>query len=83
MVLMNNYILRLLGNLNHLEAIDIFSILKPKSLEILKSYIPTLKYVNNNHFSTIARPIVGLKKTRTTIWGYRVADKNIIANNSF
>lgn len=62
----------MLNRLNNLIAIDLFNILKEKSIETLKSCMPQLLYINRCPFSSIARPIVGYR--RTSIWGYRLND---------
>jgi hypothetical protein len=56
-----------------LIAIDLFNILKEKSLNVLKNYIPSLKYVNKYPFSSIARP----DSENMHIWGFRIIDKTI------
>ena len=53
-------------------AIDLFNIIKDKSIETLKACIPSLIYVNRYPFSSIARPIIGFR--RTSIWGCRLND---------
>ena len=52
---------RLLSQCPNLVSIDLFNILKEKSIETLKTYITSLLYVNRYPFSSIARPVFSLK----------------------
>jgi len=69
-ILPSSYLM--LNRLNNLIAIDIFNILKEKSIETLRSCIPSLQHINSYPFSSIARPIVGFR--RSSIWGRRIRD---------
>ena len=74
------YFYRLLSRLTRLIAIDLFNILTKKSIKTLKTCIPSLVNVNQYPFSSIARPIIGFR--RTSIWGNRLnddAERGIVA----
>ncbi len=62
------FLLRLLNRLNKLVALDLFNILKEKSIETLKSYIPSLTHVNRFVYSGIARPKA--QSNNGKIWNY-------------
>lgn len=67
--------LRTLGRLKHLTALNVYYMIKEKSIETLKACIPSLIHVNRYPFSSIARPIVGF--SRTSIWGCRLTDDQV------
>jgi F-box and leucine-rich repeat protein 1 (S-phase kinase-associated protein 2) len=71
----------MLSRLTTLIAIDLFNIIKNnKSIKTLKTCIPSLVNVNQYPFSSIARPIIGFR--RTSIWGNRLnddAERGIVA----
>ena len=60
----------MLGKLKSLIALDLYNILKDKSIETLKKYIPSLLYVNKYPFSSIASPTNG--KSFLILWDYKI-----------
>lgn len=64
--------LSMLSKLDNLIAIDLFNILKANSIDTLKNYIPSLRYVNRYPFCFIARPRIG--NMRKSVWGYKISD---------
>ncbi|KFM71682.1 S-phase kinase-associated protein 2, partial [Stegodyphus mimosarum] len=63
--------LKLLKDMKNFKNLEIFKTLPEESLASLREYLPNVK-INDNLFSTIARPTVGIR--RTSIWGLRVRD---------
>ncbi|CAF0904247.1 unnamed protein product [Brachionus calyciflorus] len=61
----------MLAKLRNLFAIDLFNILKANSIQTLKNYIPTLRFVNRYPFCFIARPRIG--NMRKSLWGYKIS----------
>ncbi|XP_013406968.1 S-phase kinase-associated protein 2 isoform X2 [Lingula anatina] len=61
--------------LNHLVtllALDVFGMMKESSLENLRESMSQIE-INKYHFSSIARPTTGIR--RTSVWGLRVRDQ--------
>ncbi|XP_075596831.1 S-phase kinase-associated protein 2 [Balearica regulorum gibbericeps] len=56
-----------LGEIPTLKTLQVFGIVTDSSLQLLKETLPDIK-INCSHFTTIARPTVGSKKTHE-IWG--------------
>jgi len=57
-----------------LMAVDVFGMLREGPLEVLKANLPRIE-VNAFHFSDVARPTTGIR--RTSIWGIRVRDNAV------
>lgn len=62
----------MLSKLGNLIAIDLFNILKANSIETLKNYIRSLRYVNRYPFCFIARPRIA--NMRKSLWGYKISE---------
>ncbi|KAM9263187.1 S-phase kinase-associated protein 2 [Morus bassanus] len=58
-----------LGNIPTLKTLQVFGIVTDSSLQVLKETLPHIG-INCSHFTSIARPTVGSKKTRE-IWGIK------------
>ncbi|WAR23879.1 SKP2-like protein [Mya arenaria] len=73
-----NSLIPILSNCRHelnempsLMAVNVFGMLREGPLEVLKVNMPRVE-VNTFHFSDVARPTTGIR--RTSIWGIRVRD---------
>ncbi|XP_052774430.1 S-phase kinase-associated protein 2-like [Mya arenaria] len=60
-----------LNEMPSLMAVNVFGMLREGPLEVLKVNMPRVE-VNTFHFSDVARPTTGIR--RTSIWGIRVRD---------
>ncbi|XP_077203100.1 S-phase kinase-associated protein 2 isoform X2 [Paroedura picta] len=56
-----------LGEISTLKTLQVFGIVTPPSLQLLKATLPHIK-INSSHFTTIARPTTGYKKNQE-MWG--------------
>ncbi|KAJ7335052.1 hypothetical protein JRQ81_012993 [Phrynocephalus forsythii] len=56
-----------LGEISTLKTLQVFGIVTPSSLQLLKATLPRIK-INTSQFTTIARPTFGCKKNQE-IWG--------------
>ncbi|OXB79166.1 UNVERIFIED_CONTAM: hypothetical protein H355_006625 [Colinus virginianus] len=61
--------LRELGEIPTLKTLQVFGIVTDSSLQLLRETLPGMK-INCSHFTTIARPTVGSKKSHE-IWGIK------------
>ncbi|KAF2984656.1 hypothetical protein EK904_012577 [Melospiza melodia maxima] len=61
--------LRELGEIRTLKTLQVFGIVTDSSLQLLEEALPDMK-INGSHFTSIARPTVGNKKSHE-IWGIK------------
>lgn len=60
---------RELGEIRTLKTLQVFGIVTDSSLQLLEEALPDVK-INGSHFTSIARPTVGSKKSHE-IWGIK------------
>lgn len=60
---------RELGEIRTLKTLQVFGIVTDSSLQLLEEALPDMK-INGSHFTSIARPTVGTKKSHE-IWGIK------------
>lgn len=60
---------RELGEIRTLKTLQVFGIVTDSSLQLLEEALPDMK-INGSHFTSIARPTVGNKKSHE-IWGIK------------
>ncbi|XP_017585677.1 PREDICTED: S-phase kinase-associated protein 2 [Corvus brachyrhynchos] len=58
-----------LGEIRTLKTLQVFGIVTDSSLQLLEEALPDMK-INGSHFTSIARPTVGTKKSHE-IWGIK------------
>lgn len=58
-----------LGEIRTLKTLQVFGIVTDSSLQLLEEALPDMK-INGSHFTSIARPTVGNKKSHE-IWGIK------------